>query len=87
MVVDSVPTAHRGVQTVAPVKPPTQSRKVASKGKAVPCPTMQPHVCKVTQIVAPMPEVADVAAPHPPVAGPSRASCGPLFEDAVRSGD
>jgi len=87
MVVDLVPTACHGVQTVAPVKPPTQSRKVMPKGKAVPHPTMQLHACKVTWIMTLMPEVAEVEAPHPPIAGPSRASCGPLFEEAVRSGD
>src|SRR5882724_4554066 len=86
-VIDSVPAACRGVRTVAPVKPPTQSRKVASKGKAVSHPTTRPHAHKVTRIVTPMPEVTDVAAPLPPVTGPSRASCAPIFEVADGSGD
>ena len=57
------------------------------KGKAVPHPTMQLHACKVTWIMTLMPEVAEVEAPHPPIAGPSRASHGPLFKEAVDSGD
>src|SRR5882724_3421083 len=86
-VVDSVPAAHHGVRTVAPVKPPTQSRKVASKGKAVSRPMTRLHVRKVTRIATPMLEVTDVATPLPPVAGPSRASRAPLFEVADGSGD
>jgi len=87
-VVDSVPAAHHGVRTVAPVKLPTQSRKVVSKGKAVSHPTTRLRARKVTQIATPMLEVADVAAPPlPPVAGPSRASRAPLFEVADGSGN
>src|SRR5882724_5119928 len=86
-VVDSVPAAHRGVRTMAPVKPPTQSRKVTPKGKAVSHPMMRPCARKVTQIMTPMPEVTDVAAPLPPIAGPSWVSCAPLFEVADGSGD
>src|SRR5882724_3927565 len=88
MVVDAVLAAHHWVHlTVAPVKPPTQSRKVASKGKAVPCLTMRLCVFKVTQIVTPMPEVAKVGVPPPPIAGPSQMSHASLFEEAFGSGD
>src|SRR5882724_6787053 len=87
VVVDSVPAAHRGVRTVAPFKPPTQSRKVAPKGKVVSCPMTQPHACKVTRIATPMPEVTDVAAPLPPIAGPSCVSHAPIFEVADGSGN
>src|SRR5882724_1508242 len=87
VVVDSVPEARRGVQTVAPVKCPTQSRKVVPKGKAVPHPTARPCAHKFTRIVTLTPEVTDVVAPLPPIAGPSRASRAPLFEEAAGSGD
>src|SRR5882724_8868465 len=72
---------------MAPVKPLTHPRGAASKGKAVPCPTTRPHVRKVTQIATPMPEVATVEAPPPPIVGPSWARCAPLFEEAEVSGD
>src|SRR5882724_2812293 len=87
VVVDLVPTAHHGVRTVAPVKPPTQSRKVVPKGKAVSHPMMQPCEHKVTQIATLTPEVTDLATPLPPVAGPSQGSHAPLFEEADGSGD
>src|SRR5882724_365019 len=87
VVVDPVPVARRGVRTVAPVKRPTQSRKVAPKGKAVPRPTTRPRARKFTRIATPTPEVTDVAAPLPPIAGPSRASHAPLFEEAAGLGD
>jgi len=57
------------------------------KGKAVPHPTTRPHARKFTRIATPTPEVTDVVAPLPPIAGPSRASRAPLFEEAARSGD
>ena len=87
MVVDSMPSACRVFWTMAPVKPPTQPRKVAPKGKAVPHPTMRPCVHKVTQIVTLMPEVAKAEAPPPPIAVPSQASHSPLFEEAFGLGD
>ena len=88
MVVDVVPATHHQVHsTVAPVEPPTQSRKVVSKGKAVSRPTMRPRAHKVTRIATPTPEVTNVATPLPPIAGPSWASHAPLFEAADRSGD
>src|SRR5882724_10922876 len=87
VVVDPVPVARHGVRTVAPVKRPTQSRKVAPKGKAVPRPTTRPRVHKFTRIATPMPEVTDVVAPLPPIASPSRASRAPPFEEAAGSGD
>ena len=84
MVVDLVPAArHHFCLTVAPVKPPTQSKKVASKGKAIHRPTTQPHVHKVTRITSPTPEVARVEVPSPPIAGPSWAIHVPLFEEPV----
>src|SRR5882724_12879992 len=87
VVVDSVPAARCGVRTMAPVKCPTQSRKVAPKGKVVPHPTVRLRVRKFTQIATLTPEVTDVAAPLPPITGPSQASHAPLFEEAVGSGD
>src|SRR5882724_3733884 len=87
VVVDPVPVARRGVRTMAPVKRPTQSRKVAPKGKAVPHPTTRLCARKFTRIATPMPEVTDIAAPLPPIASPSRASRAPLFEEAAGSGD
>ena len=87
-VVDLVPAGHRRIHlTMAPAKPPTQSKRVASKGKAVTRPTTQPHVHKVTQIASPMPEVIEVGVPPPPIAGPSQASHTPLFKDPIRLGD
>ena len=45
--VDSGPVApHQVLQTVAPVKPPTQLKQVATKGKAASCPAMQPQAHK-----------------------------------------
>ena len=80
--------AHHHVHlTVAPVKPPTQVKKVMSKGKDIPCPTTQPHVHKVMWITSPMPEVAKVVASFPPTAGPSQAIRIPLFEEPVGLGD
>ena len=88
MVLDLVPAAHHHIRlTVAPVKPPTQTKRVTSKGKAVPCPTTRLHVCKVTWIMRPMPEVAKVEALSPPIAGPSQAGHAPLFEEPVGLGD
>jgi len=88
MVVDSVPAAHHHVHlTVAPVKPPTQLKKVTSKGKAIPHPTTQPHACKVTWIASPMSEVTGVKVPSPPITGPSWASHAPLFEEPVGLGE
>jgi len=88
MVVDLMPAAHRQVHlTVAPVKPLPQSKRAVSKGKAVPCPTMRPHVHKVTQLASPMPEVAEVEVLPPPIAVPSQAVHAPLFAESVRSDD
>src|SRR5882724_7543041 len=87
MVVESVPMAHRGVLTMAPVKPPTHPRKAALKGKVIPCPTTWLHAHKVTQIATPTPEVTAIEAPPPPVSGLNRVRCAPLFEEAVGSGD
>ena len=87
MVVDPVPAAHCHIRlTVAPVKPPTQLKKIASKMKAVPHPTTRLCVRKVTQITSPMPKVAGVEAPSPPIAGLSWESCDPLFEEPVGLG-
>jgi len=57
------------------------------KGKAVLHPTTSPWVCKVTQIVTPMPEVDEVVVPPPHIAGPSRVHCGLLFTEPNGSGD
>jgi len=65
--VDSGPVAPCWIQqTVAPVRPPTQSKRVATKGKAASHPVMQPWARKVTQIASPTPEIV---APTTPVAG------------------
>src|SRR5882724_6820332 len=81
-VVDPVPAGcHHVHLTMAPAKPPTQSKRVMSKGKAVRHPTTQPCARKVTWIPSPMPEVVEVGVPPPPIAGPSQASRAPLFEE------
>ena len=86
MIVDSVPEArHRVRLNVALVKPLTQPKRAASKGKAISRPTMQPCLHKVTQVASPTPEVAEVEVLPPP--GPSQAGNSPLFVDLVRSGD
>jgi len=72
---------------VAPIKPPTQSKRVAAKGKAASHPTTRPWACKVMQIMSPTPEVAEVAAPITPVIGPSWANHPSLFEEPVMSWD
>jgi len=55
MVVDLVPVAHRQVRFDPwPCQASDPMKKVASKGKAIPHPTTQPHMCKVTQITSPM---------------------------------
>src|SRR5882724_10269460 len=64
IIVYLVPVAHRQVHlNVAPVKPATQPKMVASKGKAVYCPTTRSCVHKVTRIATPMLEVAEVEVP------------------------
>jgi len=81
-VVDPVPAGCRCVRlTMAPAKPLTQLKRVASKGKAVTRPTTQPRTCKVTRIASPMPEVIEVGVPPPPIAGPSQVSRAPLLEE------
>src|SRR5882724_13499008 len=88
VVVYSVPSARRRVRlNVAPVKPPTQLKRAASKGKVVSRPTTRPHMHKVTQLASPTPEVAEVEVLPSPIAGPSQVGHPPLFVDSVRSGD
>ena len=88
VVVESVPAAHRRVRlNVAPVKPLTQPKRAASKGKAVSRPTMQLHMCKVTRLMSPTPEVTKVEVLPSPITGPSRVGHPSLFVDSVRSGD
>ena len=88
VVVDSLPAAHHWVRlNVAPVKPPTQPKRAASKGKATSRPTTRPRPRKVTRVASPTPEVADVEVLPPPIAGPSRVGRSPLFVDSVGSGD
>ena len=72
MIVDPGPVAPCGAcQTVAPVNHLTQSKQVATKGKAASCPMMCPQARKVTRVTSPMPGVIEVLALTPPVAGPS----------------
>jgi len=74
VVVDSVPAARRQVRlNLAPIKPPTQLKRAASKGKAVSHPMMQPRARKVTRLTSPTPEVAEVEVLPSPIAGPSQA--------------
>ena len=88
VVVDLVPAARHWVRlNVAPVKPPTQPKRAASKGKAVSRPMTQLCTCKVTWLVSPTPEVAEVEVLPPPIAGPSRMGHSPLFVDLVGLGD
>ena len=88
MVVNPVPAAHHRVcLTVAPVKPLTQSKWVAAKGKAASHPTTQPQAPKVMCIVSPTPEVAEVVVLIPPVTGSSWANHPSLFEGPVVLGD
>ena len=83
-----MPAAHRQVRlNVAPVKPPTQPKRAASKGKAVSHPTMRLHMHKVTWLTSPTPEVTEVEVLPSPIAGPSWVGCPPLFVDLVRLGD
>src|SRR5882724_2322706 len=85
MTVDSGPVApHWGRQPVAPVRPPTQSKQVATKGKATSRPVMQPRARKVTRITSP---TSEVVAPTTPVVGPSRPEKVTLFADPVMSGN
>ena len=58
-----------------------------SKGNAVPHPTMQPCMRKVTRISSPMPEVAEIEALPPPITVPSQVVHAPLFEEPVGMGD
>src|SRR5882724_4928425 len=88
VVVDSLPAArHRFHLNIAPVKPPTQPKRAASKGKVTsrPMTRLRPH--KVPWVASPTPEVADIKVLPPPIAGPSRVGRSPLFVDSVRSGD
>ena len=88
MVVDSVPAARHWVRlNVAPVEPPTQLKRTASKGKVVSHPMMRLCMCKVTQFMSSTPEVTEVEVLPPPIAGPNQAGHSPLFVDSVRSGD
>src|SRR5882724_9078975 len=85
MTVDSRPISpHRVRQTVAPVRPLTQSKQTSTKGKAASHPVTRPRPRKVTRIVSPTPEVV---ATTPPVAGPSRPEQVALFVDPIMSGD
>jgi len=70
---------------VAPVKPPTQLKRVAAQGKATSHPLTPPNAHKVTWITSPMPEVAVMVSP--PVSGPSCAKHPLLFEEPVMSGE
>src|SRR5882724_2584232 len=83
--VDSRPIAPHWVrQTVAPVRPPTQSKWTTTKGKAASHPVTRLQPRKVTRIMSPTPEVM---VPTTPVAGPSRLEKVALFMDPVVSGD
>jgi len=88
VVVESIPAARHWVRlNVAPVKPPTQLKRAASKGKVVSRPTTRPHVRNVTCLMSPTPEVAKGEVLPSPIAGPSRVGRPPLFVDLVGSGD
>src|SRR5882724_6166114 len=88
VVVDSLPAARHWVRlNIAPVKPLTQPKRAASKGKVTSRPTTRPCLRKVTRVTSPTPEVADVEVLLPTIAGPSRAGHSPLFVDSVGSGD
>ena len=77
----------RARQMVAPVDPPTQSKWVATKGKAASRPMMCPRPCKVTQIASPTLEVVEVLGLTPPVAGLSQEGPHALFEGSIISGE
>src|SRR5882724_3106495 len=88
VVVESVPAARRRVRlNVAPVKPPTQPKRAASKGKVVSHPTTRPCTRKFTCLLSPTPEVSEGEVLPSPIAVPSRAGRPPLFVDSVGSGD
>ena len=74
-------------QTVAPVNHPTQSKQVATKGKAASRPMTCPQACKVTRVTSPMPEVIEVLALTPPVAGLSQMGPPALFEGPIVLGE
>jgi len=85
MTVDSEPVVlRRGRQQVAPVRPPTQSKWVTTKGKAASRPVTRPCAHKATRIASPTPEVM---APTTPVAGCSQSEKVALFVDPIVSGD
>ena len=64
LVVISAPVAPcQGRQTVAPVKPLTQAKWVATKGKATSHPATRPQACKVTQVASPTPEAMALITP------------------------
>ena len=87
MAVDSMPVSHCGVcLTVATIKPPTQSKRVAAKRKATSHPMTWPQACKVTWVLSPTLEITEVVVPIPPVSGPSQANQPPLFEEPIASG-
>jgi len=87
VVVESVPAARQVRLNVAPVKPPTQPKRAASKGKVVSHPMTRLCAYKVTRLASPTPEVTEGEVLPSPIAGPSRAGRPPLFVDSVRSGD
>ena len=70
LVVESVPVAHHWANPVA------QPKRVTTRGHGASLLMTCPHVCKVTQITSPSPEVPMVV---PPVAGPSQVVAGPYL--------
>jgi len=87
-VVEPGPVAPcRAFQMVAPVYLPTQSKQVATKGKAASHPMTHPQPRKVTRVTSPMPEGVKVLGPTPPVAGLSREGPPARFEGSIVSGE
>src|SRR5882724_5111495 len=88
MVVDPRPVSpRRARQTVAPVNPPIQPKRVATKGKAASHSTTRPRPRKVTRVASPTPDIVEGLVPTPSVAGPSRVGPPVLFEGPVVSSE
>jgi len=69
------------------IKPQTQPKQNVSNGKGTSQLAAHPHVCNITCILSPSPEVVTVEEPALPVADPSQVAHPPLFEEPAISGN
>ena len=70
---------------MAPVDPPIQAKRVATKGKAATHPATRPQPRKVTRVASSTPDNTEGLVPALPVAGPSQEGPPALFEGPVVS--